>query len=221
MKGLLFVLFVALALSASGYSQNPTGGPSAQSSTAGADTKAKKTIFRASKDQIKQVQTMFKSKGLYSGEAIGKLDSATRRSIKSFQKDNGLAQTGTLNRATLEKMKIELTDAQKAIPISESSYAKVSATTGGEPKTPAADKPKRTIFRATKDQIVGAQKLLKSKSMYAGEETGKLDTATREGLKKFQAANGLSVTGTLNQVTLEKMGIGLTEKQRDAAATNK
>ena len=38
--------------------------------------------------------------------------------------------------------------------------------------------------------------------MYAGEKTGKLDDATHDGLKKYQAANDLNVTGTLNQATL-------------------
>jgi hypothetical protein len=33
-----------------------------------------------------------------------------------------------------------------------------------------------------------AQKLLKQQSMYSGEETGKLDDPTREGLKKYQEA---------------------------------
>ncbi|MGH8499929.1 MAG: peptidoglycan-binding domain-containing protein, partial [Methylococcales bacterium] len=47
--------------------------------------------------------------------------------------------------------------------------------------------------------------------------TGKLDDATRAGLKKYQEASGLKVTGTLNQVTLEKMGIALTESQKAAA----
>ena len=51
--------------------------------------------------------------------------------------------------------------------------------------------------------------------MYAGEQTGKLDDPTRDGLKKYQEANGLKVTGTLNQVTLEKMGIALTDKQKE------
>ncbi|MBA2494282.1 MAG: peptidoglycan-binding protein [Acidobacteria bacterium] len=63
-----------------------------------------------------------------------------------------------------------------------------------------------------------AQKMLKGKNFYAGEETGKLDDATRDGLKKYQEANGLKVTGTLNQVTLEKMGIALTDKQKENAA---
>ena len=40
-----------------------------------------------------------------------------------------------------------------------------------------------------------------------------------DGLKKYQDANGLKVTGTLNQATLEKMGIALTDKQKAAAST--
>ena len=70
------------------------------------------------------------------------------------------------------------------------------------------------IFRATKDQINQAQAILKDRGFYAGEQIGKLDDATREGLRKYQQAEGLKVTGTLNRITLEKMNITLTEKQR-------
>ena len=70
------------------------------------------------------------------------------------------------------------------------------------------------IFRATKEQINQAQALLKSRGFYAGEQLGKLDDATREGLRKYQQAEGLKVTGTLNKVTLEKMNIALTDKQK-------
>ena len=70
------------------------------------------------------------------------------------------------------------------------------------------------IFRATKEQINQAQALLKSRGFYSGEQLGKLDDATREGVRKYQQAEGLKVTGTLNKVTLEKMNIALTEKQK-------
>lgn len=70
------------------------------------------------------------------------------------------------------------------------------------------------VFRATKEQINQAQALLKSRGFYAGEQLGKLDDATREGLRKYQQAEGLKVTGTLNKVTLEKMNIALTDKQK-------
>ena len=73
---------------------------------------------------------------------------------------------------------------------------------------------RKPIFRANADQIKQAQAILKQRNFYTGDQTRKLDTATRAGLKQYQQAEGLKVTGTLNKVTLEKMGIALTDKQR-------
>lgn len=70
------------------------------------------------------------------------------------------------------------------------------------------------VFRATKEQINQAQAILKARGFYSGEQIGKLDDATRDGLRKYQQAEGLKVTGTLNKITLEKMNIALTEKQK-------
>lgn len=70
------------------------------------------------------------------------------------------------------------------------------------------------VFRATKEQINQAQAILKERGFYAGEQLGKLDDATRDGLRKYQQAEGLKITGTLNKITLEKMNIQLTEKQK-------
>jgi peptidoglycan hydrolase-like protein with peptidoglycan-binding domain len=71
------------------------------------------------------------------------------------------------------------------------------------------------VFRANKEQIKQAQAMLKQRGFYAGEETGKLDADTRAGLKKYQEAETMKVTGTLNRDTLQKMNITLTDKQRD------
>jgi len=70
------------------------------------------------------------------------------------------------------------------------------------------------VFRATREQINQAQAILKTRGFYGGEQIGKLDGATRDGLRKYQQAEGLKVTGTLNKLTLEKMNIALTEKQK-------
>jgi peptidoglycan hydrolase-like protein with peptidoglycan-binding domain len=81
--------------------------------------------------------------------------------------------------------------------------------------TANANKPKRgPVFRATADQVKQAQAILKQRNFYSGEETGKLSAETRAGLKLYQAAEALKVTGTLNKVTLVKMGIVLTDKQK-------
>lgn len=216
---LSLVLFPTLMIAAQGTSASPA--------PAKADELAKKpAIFRPTKDQIEQVQTMLKEKKLYSGEASGKYNDETRMGIKSFQKDNGLTQTGTLNRATLEKFGVTLTDSQKASPVLDSSFAKntenakpaKTATTSDKsaasPSVNSTEAKRPAPFRANAEQVKAAQKLLKDGKMYAGEETGKLDDPTREGLKKYQEAKSIKVTGTLNAATLEKMGIALTDGQK-------
>ena len=164
--------------------------------------------FRPNKNQISQAQTMLKDKGSYAGEVTGKYSKDFRAAVKDFQSSNGLKRKGSLNRATLEKMEIELTDRQKEIPVNAKHYAKPKAE--GD-----TDKPKRRIFRATKDQISQVQAMLKTKGLYDGEETGKLNPATRAAIREWQSQNNVKKTGTLNKVTLEAMKIKLTDKQKE------
>jgi peptidoglycan hydrolase-like protein with peptidoglycan-binding domain len=163
--------------------------------------KKRSPVFRATKDQIIQAQ-----KNLQVAET-GKLDEATRAAIKKYQSENGLRATGTLNRATLEKMGIPLTDKQKEIPINPNQYASGKGDSEKRPRGP--------VFRATKEQIEKAQEILTNTGYFKGAKTGKLDKDTREALRKYQEANGLKRTGTLNPDTLQKMGIELTEKQKE------
>lgn len=92
-----------------------------------------------------------------------------------------------------------------------SANTNANGATNGNKSTNANRSP---IFRATTDQIKQAQAILKQRGFYSGEQIGKLDPDTRAGLRKYQQAEGLKVTGTLNKVTLVKMGITLTEKQK-------
>lgn len=200
MKKLLLTLIVTLTASLAIFAQ-PNTTPA--QNTSDSETKTKRTVFRANKDQIMQAQKMLKA------AETGKMDDDFRTAVKKYQSENGLKATGTLNRATLEKMNIALTDKQKEIPVDQNSFAAAD-----ENKTTETKK-RGPIFRASKEQIMEAQKKLKDGGMYAGEQTGKLDDPTRDGIKKFQTANGVKVTGTLNRETLEKMGIALTDKQKE------
>ncbi len=199
MKKLILIVITTLTMTLATFAQNSAATPPEP-----AETKAKTPIFRANKDQITEAQKRLKV------AETGRMDDAFRDALKKYQSENGLKPTGTLNRATLEKMGIALTDKQKAIPVASDSYA--------DAKADGAAKKRGPVFRATKEQIAEAQKMLKSKGMYSGEASGKLDDATRAGLKSFQEASGMKPTGTLNQATLEKMGIALTEKQKENAA---
>jgi len=82
----------------------------------------------------------------------------------------------------------------------------------------AVQKKRPPVFRATKEQIKQAQTLLKARGLYAGEATGKIDEPLRAALRKYQEAEGLKVTGTLNGATLQKMSVPLTDRQKEILA---
>lgn len=106
-----------------------------------------------------------------------------------------------------------------AVTPTDSTANKVGAVTPTDSKSSTGAAPKRPApFRANDDQIKAAQKMLRDGKMLIGGEDGKLDDLTREGLGKYQEANGLKVTKTLNATTLEKMGIALTDKQKEQVA---
>lgn len=80
------------------------------------------------------------------------------------------------------------------------------------------NKKRGPVFRATKEQIKQAQGILRQRGFYGGQDTGKLDAETRTGLRRYQEAEGIKVTGTLNRLTLVKMNITLTDKQQAMSA---
>jgi peptidoglycan hydrolase-like protein with peptidoglycan-binding domain len=92
--------------------------------------------------------------------------------------------------------------------------AKPSNVFQGDTKAKPAVK-RGPVFRSTKEQIKQAQAILKARGFYSGEEDGKLSAETRAGLKKYQEAEGLKVTGTLNKATLEKMSVVLNVRQKE------
>jgi len=164
---LLFVGLVALFFSTAIFAQGTGSGTATASTTA--EKPKKPAVFRPTKDQIKQVQAILKTKGIYSGDASGTYNDETRAAIRSFQDGNGLKETGTLNRATLEKFGVELTESQKLIPVSENSLASSDkdkpsdkAVSTSDDKAKSEDKPKKAApFRATKYQINEAQTMMK------------------------------------------------------------
>jgi peptidoglycan hydrolase-like protein with peptidoglycan-binding domain len=93
-------------------------------------------------------------------------------------------------------------------------FAQNSTSTSKSSASTSSPRKRGPVFKATKEQITQAQAILKERGFYSGVQTGKLDDGTRDGLRKYQLAEGLKSTGTLNKVTLEKMGVALTEKQK-------
>ncbi|MBK9527737.1 MAG: peptidoglycan-binding protein [Acidobacteria bacterium] len=187
----------------------------------------KPATFRSTKSQVIEAQTLLKAKKLYNGEATGTSNAEWKASVKTYQGENGLAKTGSLNRATLEKMEIKLTEKQSEIPVDPKHLATNDAKSGKTTDKPDATKtdaktttgPKRPApFQANKDQIIELQTKLKDAKLFTGNADGERSDALKDAIKKYQEANGLTATGGINAATLNKMGITLTEKQKEQVA---
>jgi peptidoglycan hydrolase-like protein with peptidoglycan-binding domain len=96
-----------------------------------------------------------------------------------------------------------------------SSATSSKTTTGAVKKSSksgkrSSSKTKRVKGQAapTTDRINEIQGALVKKGAYTGEPSGKWDDSTVEAMKRFQAAHGLSPTGKMDALTLQKLGLG-------------
>src|SRR5262245_1239614 len=128
----------------------------------------------------------------------------------------------------MKKRQFAVASLTVAVMLSFGMGAKVSAQTKPKPKTPttapksAAKPPARTtktvkrkpVVRArgqaapTRDRIVEIQEALAREGFYSGTPSGKWDAPTTSAMSSFQTARGLTATGKLGALSLQKLGLG-------------
>lgn len=60
----------------------------------------------------------------------------------------------------------------------------------------------------TADRVTEIQEALAKNGAYPNDPSGKWDANTVDAMKKFQQANGLTPSGKMNALTLQKLGLG-------------
>jgi peptidoglycan hydrolase-like protein with peptidoglycan-binding domain len=90
--------------------------------------------------------------------------------------------------------------------------AQASSTTPKKKKHSSSKSRKKSRAKAqaapTPDRIKEIQTALQKDGSYEGEPTGKWDAATTEALKKYQDKNGITPTGKIDALSLNKLGLG-------------
>jgi peptidoglycan hydrolase-like protein with peptidoglycan-binding domain len=89
--------------------------------------------------------------------------------------------------------------------------AQTSSTTTKKKKASSKSKRKPKVkgqAAPTPDRIREIQTALQKDGSYEGEPTGKWDAATMDAMKKYQDKNGISPTGKIDAVSLNKLGLG-------------
>jgi peptidoglycan hydrolase-like protein with peptidoglycan-binding domain len=105
------------------------------------------------------------------------------------------AQTGTSSSAA------------KTVPRSTTNSApsKRSSTSASAKKRKARP---RAQMAPTPARISEIQSALAAHGSYKGEPNGKWDDSTTQAMRDFQSANGLTPTGKLDALSLQKLGLG-------------
>jgi peptidoglycan hydrolase-like protein with peptidoglycan-binding domain len=77
-------------------------------------------------------------------------------------------------------------------------------------KKPVVRRPpaKRAQAGPTHERIVEIQTALADRGFYDGPPSGKWDAATTKAMRDFQTASGLTPTGKLGALSLQKLGLG-------------
>jgi len=89
--------------------------------------------------------------------------------------------------------------------------AQTSSTTTKKKKASSKSKRKPKVkgqAAPTPDRIREIQTALQKDGSYQGEPTGKWDAATMDAMKKYQDKIGVSPTGKIDAVSLNKLGLG-------------
>jgi peptidoglycan hydrolase-like protein with peptidoglycan-binding domain len=124
--------------------------------------------------------------------ANGIFDASTQRGIRNFQSWNGLPVSGVLDAATTARLAIGV------------------ATPSAPAATPTAPNPSVGLRMGAQGALVKGlqQALLNAGITLKGGADGSFGSATKAALVSYQNANGLTASGTVDDATAAKLGLG-------------
>jgi peptidoglycan hydrolase-like protein with peptidoglycan-binding domain len=189
-----------LLLSAPAWAQDPILDPQLDAGAASAevldeagDPAAAGDLY-LEPDEVKQIQLDLKDRGYFHGPADGRKGPRTRTALRNFQRDESLAVTGSLDQATLDRLRPAAPAGEAAEPVRP-----VYPTAKRKRDDPA---PAR-VMRTAGDKVVGTVKTVGK----AGVTVGKAGGETGEAVGKGGAVTGQavgkagSVTGSASATT--------------------
>ncbi|MCO4756084.1 MAG: peptidoglycan-binding protein [Bacteriovoracaceae bacterium] len=158
------------------------------------------------KTTVLEIQKKLSDKGFYKGPTDGKWTMRTRRALRKYQLQEGLAAHGKLNQKTLTSLNMNRNKEIKpdVLQAQEDMESKTQNLTDTSEQS-MEDSPK-SIQAYNRELVKKVQSEL-SKRGWELEEDGILGSRTQGALKQFQEKSALKRTGEVNSETLKALNI--------------
>ena len=143
--------------------------------------------FDGYSEDVAKIQTALNDLGYSVGDVDGQLGEMTQNAIRAFQEANGLEVTGIVDQATLDSMQILIDQANDLSTVVSGIGYGTGFDTGFDEST------------------AKVQQALKDLGYDIGEVDGQFGDLTQSAVSAFQEANGLEITGIVDDATLSKM----------------
>ena len=137
-------------------------------------------------DAVRALQQNLTTLGYYYGDITGHYGSMTEAAVRKFQQSRGLTADGVAGAKTLAAIVSALQGSGSSVAGGSS-----SGTALREGDSGAA--------------VTELQNMLKALGYYYGDITGHFGSLTRQAVRKFQEANGLTVDGVAGSATMNKL----------------
>ncbi|MDQ0207002.1 C40 family peptidase [Alkalicoccobacillus murimartini] len=156
----------------------------------------------SSGNQVTQLQSQLRSAGFLNKEPNGQYDNATRDAVRSFQQNKKLQVDGIAGPQTFAAL--NNTGSKAPAPSNQTN------TNTNQAKPSASSSVLRVGSRGA--AVTELQSQLRSVGVFNQNPTGYYGNDTRDAVRKFQSANGLSADGIAGPKTFAKLGQGSTYK---------
>ncbi len=101
-----------------------------------------------------------------------------------------------------------LANRRSAAKVTSSKNKKKTAKASSRSKKKKKSRTAKGQKAPTAERVMEIQSALQREGALDGQPTGKWDSSTVEGMKKYQSSHGLNPTGKIDAATLQKLGLG-------------
>lgn len=166
---------------------------------------------------IQAIQQELTDNGFYKGGVDGIWDPATEMALAGFQGSEGLRPTGQLDEVTLAHMGLVIQASDQI-----ASQARPLATTPSTVYVVTREVPRTTTIVSgaeyaglDRSEVMAVQRSLARNGYYTAKIDGIWGPKTAKGVRDFQMANNIPVTGRLTNQTIAGLGLEINTIRTD------